>query len=196
MAAAGTVLPFVRGIDLTKNDFRETGIPRSIKDMSSLRWLRANNTGIDTVPEEISKLQKLEHLSLKGNNLEKLYGAITALPCLRSLNVRRNKLKKSGIPSDLFEMDDLTTLDFSHNSLSEIPEGLEEAKSLLVLNLSDNYIEEIPAQVFVNCTDLLYLNVGDNRLETFPPQIRRLVHLQTLVLNNNPLTHFQFSCHP
>nr|XP_053630930.1 protein flightless-1 homolog [Cherax quadricarinatus] len=133
-----------------------------------------------------------EHLSLKGNNLEKLYGAITALPCLRSLNVRRNKLKKSGIPSDLFEMDDLTTLDFSHNSLSEIPEGLEEAKSLLVLNLSDNYIEEIPAQVFVNCTDLLYLNVGDNRLETFPPQIRRLVHLQTLVLNNNPLTHFQF----
>lgn len=53
-------------------------------------------------------------------------------------------------------------------------------------------IEEIPAQVFVNCTDLLYLNVGDNNLETFPPQIRRLVHLQTLILNNNPLTHFQF----
>ncbi|KAK3858495.1 hypothetical protein Pcinc_035323 [Petrolisthes cinctipes] len=192
MASAGTVLPFVRGIDLTKNDFKETGIPRSIKEMSSLRWLRANNTGIDAVPEEIGNLLKLEHLSLKNNKLEKLYGAVTTLPCLRSLNVRRNNLKKAGIPRDLFEMDDLTTLDFSHNNLHEIPDGLEEAKSLLVLNLSNNFIEEIPAQVLVNCTDLLYLNLGDNHLETFPPQVRRLVHLHTLILNNNPLTHFQF----
>ncbi|XP_042876156.1 protein flightless-1-like [Penaeus japonicus] len=192
MAAGGTVLPFVRGIDLTKNDFKNTGIPRSIKEMSSLRWLRVNSAGIDAVPEEVSNLLKLEHLSLKNNNIEKLYGAVTSLPCLRSLNVRHNKLQKMGVPKDLFQMDDLTTLDFSHNKLTEIPEGLEEAKSLLVLNLSDNMIEEIPAQVFVNCTDLLYLNVGDNNLETFPPQIRRLVHLQTLILNNNPLTHFQF----
>ncbi|XP_064101883.1 protein flightless-1-like [Macrobrachium nipponense] len=192
MAAGGTVLPFVRGIDLTKNDFRNTGIPHSIEEMSSLRWLRVNNTGINKVPDEIGNLQKLEHLSLKNNNIDKLHGAVTHLPCLRSLNVRHNKLKKSCIPKELFHMDDLTTLDFSHNNLGEIPEGLEEAKSLLVLNLSNNDIEEIPAQVFVNCTDLLYLNVGDNRLETFPPQIRRLVHLQTLILNNNPLTHFQF----
>lgn len=79
-----------------------------------------------------------EHLSLKNNNIEKLYGAVTSLPCLRSLNVRHNKLQKTGVPKDLFQMDDLTTLDFSHNKLTEIPEGLEEAKSLLVLNLSDN----------------------------------------------------------
>lgn len=38
---------------------QETGIPRSIKEMSSLRWLRANNTGIDAVPEEIGNLLKL-----------------------------------------------------------------------------------------------------------------------------------------
>lgn len=55
-----------------------------------------------------------------------------------------------------------------------------------------NRIEELPAQIFVNCTDLLYLNLANNRLETFPPQIRRLVQLHTLILNNNPLTHFQF----
>ncbi|CAL4062789.1 unnamed protein product [Meganyctiphanes norvegica] len=192
MAAGGTVLPFVRGIDLTRNDFTEHGIPPSIKEMSSLRWLHANNTGLTDVPDEISNLTKLEHLSLKNNNLEKLYGAITSLPCLRTLNVRHNKLNRAGIPSDLFEMEDLTTLDFSHNNLSEIPEGIEEAKSLLVLNISDNQLEEITAQLFVNCTDLLYLNLCNNKLETFPPQIRRLVHLQTLILDNNPLTHFQF----
>ncbi|KOB71967.1 Protein flightless-1, partial [Operophtera brumata] len=53
------------------------------------------------------------------------------LKCLRSLNVRHNKLKSSGIPAELFKLEDLTTLDLSHNRLKEVPEGLEKAKSLL-----------------------------------------------------------------
>ncbi|KAI2581710.1 FLII actin remodeling protein, partial [Homo sapiens] len=42
-----------------------------------------------------------------------------------------------------------------------------------------------------NLTDLLYLDLSENRLESLPPQMRRLVHLQTLVLNGNPLLHAQ-----
>jgi Leucine-rich repeat (LRR) protein len=79
-----------------------------------------------------------EHLSLKNNCLEKLYGELTELGCLRSLNMRHNNIKTSGIPSELFQLDELTTLDLSHNRLKEVPEGLERAKSLLVLNLSNN----------------------------------------------------------
>lgn len=41
-------------------------------------------------------------------------------------------------------------------------------------------------------TDLLFLDLSDNGLETLPPQTRRLANLQTLILNNNPLGHFQF----
>lgn len=79
-----------------------------------------------------------ENLSLKKNSLEKLFGELTELKCLRSLNVRHNKVKSSGIPAELFKLEDLTTLDLSHNRLKEVPEGLEKAKSLLVLNLSNN----------------------------------------------------------
>lgn len=52
-------------------------------------------------------------------------------------------------------------------------------------------IETIPNQLFINLTDLLYLDLSNNKLESLPPQMRRLVHLQTLILNNNPLLHAQ-----
>lgn len=106
--------------------------------MSGVQWLKLDRTGIKEIPEEMGKLLKLEHLSMKNNQLEKLYGELTELNCLRSLNMRRNNIKSSGIPNELFDLDELTTLDLSHNKLKEVPEGLEKAKSLLVLNLSNN----------------------------------------------------------
>lgn len=81
--------------------------------------------------------------------------------------------------------------DLSYNQLSEIPRDLENSRNMLVLNLSHNGIDSIPNQLFINLTDLLYLDLSDNKLDSLPPQMRRLVHLQTLVLNNNPLMHAQ-----
>ena len=77
-------------------------------------------------------------MSLIYNDLERLYGELTELSCLRTLNIRHNKVKSSGIPAELFRSEELTTLDLSHNILKEIPEGLDRARSLLVLNLSHN----------------------------------------------------------
>ena len=39
--------------------------------------------------------------------------------------------------------------------------------------------------------DLLHLDLSHNKLEMLPPQIRRLTELQSLVLSQNPLHHFQ-----
>lgn len=160
-----------------------------------------------------------EHLSLVKNKLERLYGELTELNCLRTLNIRHNNIKSSGIPAELFHLEELTTLDLSHNNLKEVPEGLERARSLLNLNLSYNQyvsttkcvittmekiikkaltfvliffsIETIPNTLFIHLTDLLFLDLSNNKLETVPPQTRRLANLQTLNLNHNPLGHFQ-----
>lgn len=189
MANTG-VLPFVRGVDLSFNDFNDH-FPKSVKFMSSLQWLNINDTKLSEIPEELGNLLKLEHLSLMRNNLEKLYGELTELTSLRTLNMRHNNIKASGVPVDLFKLEDLTTLDLSHNKLKEVPEGLEKAKALIVLNLSHNNICVIPNVLFVHLTDLLLLDVSNNNLETLPPQMRRLANIQTLVLNHNPLGHFQ-----
>ncbi|XP_029413961.1 protein flightless-1 homolog isoform X4 [Nannospalax galili] len=109
----------------------------------------------------------------------------------KAIVARANNLKNSGVPDDIFKLDDLSVLDLSHNQLTECPRELENAKNMLVLNLSHNSIDSIPNQLFINLTDLLYLDLSENHLESLPPQMRRLVHLQTLVLNGNPLLHAQ-----
>lgn len=190
MANTG-VLPFVRGVDFTANDFSEGKFPDAVRLMTGVQWLKLDKTNLSLIPEEMGKLLKLEHLSLVRNNLERLFGELTELGCLRTLNIRHNKVKSSGIPADLFNLDELTTLDLSHNNLKEVPEGLERAKTLLVLNLSYNHIDSIPNQLFMQLTDLLFLDLSSNNLETLPPQTRRLANLQTLILNHNPLGHFQ-----
>lgn len=190
MAETG-VLPFVRGIDLTKNDFRDGNFPYHVSDMVGLRWLRLNKTGLGIIPFELSNLKKLESLSLVRNDLRDIHPDVCQLSNLRFLNCRDNKLKNAGVPQELFDLDDLSVVDLSHNQLREVPAGLEQAKNLLVLNLSHNMIETIPSQLFINLTDLMYVDVSDNQLDTLPPQIRRLTNLQTLMLNNNPLLHAQ-----
>ena len=57
---------------------------------------------------------------------------------------------------------------------------------------SDHFFQEIiPSQLLMSVTDLLHLDLSNNSLEQLPPQLRRLTNLQTLVLSNNPLSHFQ-----
>ncbi|CAJ0915080.1 unnamed protein product [Ranitomeya imitator] len=190
MAATG-VLPFIRGVDLSGNDFKGGYFPEHVRSMSSLRWLKLNRTGLCYLPEELSSLHKLEHLSVSHNSLTTLHGELSSLPCLRAIVARANSLKNSGIPDDIFQLDDLSVLDLSYNQLTECPRELENAKNMLVLNLSHNSIDNIPNQLFINLTDILYLDLSDNKLDSLPPQMRRLVHLQTLILNNNPLMHAQ-----
>jgi Leucine rich repeat len=57
--------------------------------------------------------------------------------------------------------------------------------------LQRQHQEIVPSQLFMSCTDLLHLDLSNNSLEQLPPQLRRLTNLQTLALNNNPLSHFQ-----
>ncbi|XP_033998225.1 protein flightless-1 homolog [Trematomus bernacchii] len=190
MASTG-VLPFIRGVDLSGNDFKGGYFPEHVKCMSSLRWLKLNRTGLCYLPEELASLQKLEHLSVSHNSLTTLHGELSSLPNLRAVVARANNLKNSGVPDDIFQLDDLSVLDLSFNQLTEIPRDLENSRNMLVLNLSHNSIDAIPNQLFINLTDLLYLDLSDNKLDSLPPQMRRLVHLQTLTLNNNPLMHAQ-----
>lgn len=105
--------------------------------MSGLQQLKLDRTDIKEIPEELGRLGKLEHLSVKNNEIENLYG-VDQLQNLRCLNIRRNLIKSSGVPNELFNLFELTTLDLSHNKMKDVPEGLEKAKSLLVLNLSHN----------------------------------------------------------
>ncbi len=63
------------------------------------------------------------------------------------LNASHNSLSDSGMPSDLFKIRDLVTLDLSHNQLSRVPEDMSKAQNIIVLSLSHNTIASIPGSV-------------------------------------------------
>ncbi|KAI1292098.1 Protein flightless-1 [Halotydeus destructor] len=190
MASTG-VLPFVRGLDLSQNNLQDDKFPKSVSTMTSLKWIKLNNSKLDWIPDELGSLNQIEALAVAKNNLTSLHGEISAMKSLRSLNCRRNKLKNTGIPQNIFQLKELTILDLSHNQLNEVPEELEHSTNLKLLNLSYNQIDFLPNQLFVNLTNLTFLDLSDNNLDTVPPQIRRLVNLETLILNNNPLGHMR-----
>lgn len=185
------MLPFVRGIDFSWNDFSGNRFPAEVAQMTQMTWLKLNRTSLERVPDELSRLTNLEHLQMSRNSLTSVHGELSDLPRLRSVIVRHNQIKTSGIPTDIFRMKDLTIIDFSHNSLREVPPNLEYAKCAIVLNLSYNNIETIPNAIFSNLIDLLYLDLSNNKLDMLPPQIRRLTTVQVIRLSNNPLHHFQ-----
>uniref|UniRef100_A0A4W6CA62 Protein flightless-1 homolog n=1 Tax=Lates calcarifer TaxID=8187 RepID=A0A4W6CA62_LATCA len=185
MAATG-VLPFIRGVDLSGNDFKGGYFPEHVKCMSSLRWLKLNRTGLCYLPEELASLQKLEHLSVSHNSLTTLHGELSSLPNLRAVVARANNLKNSGVPDDIFQLDDLSVLDLSYNQLTEIPRDLENSRNMLVLNLSHNSIDAIPNQRLVHllkgCSNWVYMIVCPSR------QLPAMVALQTLHLRNTQRT--------
>uniref|UniRef100_A0AC35TXC5 Protein flightless-1 n=1 Tax=Rhabditophanes sp. KR3021 TaxID=114890 RepID=A0AC35TXC5_9BILA len=187
------VLQFVKGFDLSRNDFSADRFPGELEQMTQATWLKLNRAKLERVPDELSRMSNLEHLQMARNNLTNVHGELSDLPRLRSVIVRHNNIKVSGIPTDIFRMKDLTIIDFSHNQLKEVPANLEYAKCAIVLNLAKNNISNIPPMVFNNMLDLLHLDLSDNKLEQVPTQLRRLQLLQTLSLANNPLKSFHFT---
>ena len=94
------------------------------------RWLKLNNTKLRTIPAEVGKLQQLEHLTMKRNNVESIGESVRQLPCLRTLNLRYNSLTHTSIPPSVFETEELTTLDLSHNLLMTIGSKMKEYESI------------------------------------------------------------------
>lgn len=82
-------------------------------------------------------------------------------------------------------------LDFSCNKLVEVPRGIKLASGLLVLNLSDNELTSVPMEIFTDCTELMLLDLSDNQLTSLPAHLRRCTSLQQLILDRNPLQHYQ-----
>ncbi|XP_030684095.1 protein flightless-1 homolog isoform X6 [Nomascus leucogenys] len=182
MEATG-VLPFVRGVDLSGNDFKGGYFPENVKAMTSLRWLKLNRTGLCYLPEELAALQKLEHLSVSHNNLTTLHGELSSLPSLRAIVARANSLKNSGVPDDIFKLDDLSVLDLSHNQLTECPRELENAKNMLVLNLSHN--RQLPA---MTALQTLHLRSTQRTQSNLPTSLEGLSNLADMDLSCNDLT--------
>ena len=80
-----------------------------------------------------------------------------------------------------------TSLELSHNELTELPLELVQLSSLQELGLAHNELTSLPAEL-ARLSSLRQLDVSGNELTALPPEIVRLSGLRRLDLSHNGLT--------
>ncbi|KAK2983064.1 hypothetical protein RJ640_006451 [Escallonia rubra] len=158
--------------------------------IGNLTFLNAMNMGNNslhgTIPQEIGKLYRLQHLSLSLNSFQDV-GNLVNLEYL-SLS---NNMFSGNVPESIGNLFKLTEVYLYRNYISgKLPSSIGNISELSVLALEANMIEgRIPLSLG-NCTKLQALDLQDNQLiGMIPEQLVGLSSLsRILCLKNNRLT--------
>eukprot|EP00039_Didymoeca_costata_P014503 m.235034 g.235034 ORF g.235034 m.235034 type:complete len:1295 (+) comp16039_c0_seq3:221-4105(+) len=198
------IVKFVRGLDLSRNDYRDVeNFPDRLSNYENLQWLRVRDSGLSTLPTVVSKMSKLEHLSLDRNMLQEVPQMSEGLESLRTLKLSENQLTEEKISRDIFKrMKALVVVNLEGNSLTSIPACVgrrhEDSEGLLALNVAKNNISfeaqnALSKDVFNACKHLHKLNLSRNNMTLLPIQLYRFKDLQTLDLSFNPFEEGSFA---
>jgi Leucine-rich repeat (LRR) protein len=97
---------------------------------------------IDEIPDAISKLTKLQELSLENCKIQKISHQLGQLTELRAVHLSSNKLTE--FPAVLLELKKLTRLDISFNKISSLPDDINKLIKLNFLSLTLTEVTTLP----------------------------------------------------
>ncbi|NWV16753.1 LRCH1 protein, partial [Origma solitaria] len=166
--------------DLSKN--RLTEVPTELCHFVSLETLNLYHNCIKVIPDAIINLQMLTYLNLSRNQLSSLPACLCGLP-LKVLIASNNKL--GSLPEEIGQLKQLMELDVSCNEITALPQQIGQLKSLKELNVRRNYLEVLPQELVQ--LPLVKFDFSCNKVLVIPICFRKMVHLQVLLLENNPL---------
>ncbi|NXA90126.1 LRCH1 protein, partial [Melanocharis versteri] len=166
--------------DLSKN--RLTEIPTELCHFVSLETLNLYHNCIKVIPDAIVNLQMLTYLNLSRNQLSSLPACLCGLP-LKVLIASNNKL--GSLPEEIGQLKQLMELDVSCNEITALPQQIGQLKSLKELNVRRNYLEVLPQELVQ--LPLVKFDFSCNKVLVIPICFRKMVQLQVLLLENNPL---------
>ncbi|MHA1729436.1 MAG: leucine-rich repeat domain-containing protein, partial [Promethearchaeota archaeon] len=146
-------------------------------------------SGLTSLPENISKLKSLEVLNVQWNKFTTLPESIGNLKSLKELSLVESGL--TSLPESIGNLDALKKLylgryDNSSNELKELPESIGNLQSLELLDLDSNELKELPESIG-NLQSLKYLDLSFNKLKKLPKSIGNLHSLKELHLWRNEL---------
>ncbi|XP_069501204.1 leucine-rich repeat and calponin homology domain-containing protein 4 isoform X2 [Ambystoma mexicanum] len=170
----------VTAADLSKNRFPE--VPEDACQLISLESLSLYHNCLRSIPQAIVNLQALTHLNISRNQLSVLPTYVCSLP-LKVLIVSNNKL--ASLPENIGVLRNLRQLDVSSNELQVLPPQMGTLESLRDLNIRRNHIDLLPEELAE--LPLVRLDISCNRINRIPVCYRHLRHLQSILLDNNPL---------
>lgn len=168
-----------------------TGIPQALMKMPmTAKHLSLANNNFQTAPA-LGDLRHLTHLDISSNLLERIpEQEIGALQNLKSLNLSHNDIKV--IPYEVGDLAKLEVLDVSENSLGQLtdgqalPESIGNLSKLKELKLQGNLISKLPVQ-FKYLKKLEELDISNNHFQVLPMEVAQLENLRALNVANNDL---------
>uniref|UniRef100_A0A7S1PI64 Leucine-rich repeat-containing protein 40 n=1 Tax=Percolomonas cosmopolitus TaxID=63605 RepID=A0A7S1PI64_9EUKA len=195
------------------NNKRITAVHR-LDSMHNLQVLDLSGNQFTELKDEFfDGLNKLTHLNLSANHLERLPLSIGSLQMLVELDVSKNKLRNID-QEHLCGMHRLAFLNarenllkrvcfhennrslakifFGFNHIDVFPENIEHLPALTELEVNDNRLDEIPYEITA-MNVLRRLNLNNNDLNDLPPQLGTMKQLTVLTLQGNPLRRIKRS---
>ncbi|MBL7220847.1 MAG: SUMF1/EgtB/PvdO family nonheme iron enzyme [Phycisphaerae bacterium] len=119
-------------------------------------------------------------------SLEKMRKRIRKAKKRNASDLDLSGLGLSELPSELWELTNLTTLDLSFNGLETLPPEIGKLINLRTLDLRHNALATLPPEIG-KLTSLTVLDLWKNDLTTLPPEIGELTRLTVLDLRYNSL---------
>ena len=189
-------------LDLSGNNLTTTIDLSSFPFVHNIKELNleSNNLAeISSLSLQELGLAQIENIKLSHNNISSFSpDSLTNLPHLTSINVSHNIISDAfmnltGTPS-------VTVVDLSHNNIENLSvEFFKELKAIEVLDLSHNNMLSITATTQYDifhtwCPLIRFVNLSFNSLETVDELLfSKLEHLDTVDLRHNRLTSIPFS---
>lgn len=194
----------IKHLDLSKA--RISILPESICGLTQLETLNIKNNNLTEIPSWISRLTTLKHFQ---GYAQREVPWIFSLTRLSHIDLSYSSLKE--VPAKLFQLQELETINLSHNSITTlplqwefpklqeinlgynelkvVPNALMTLSTLERINLKRNRIEDLSEHL--NCADTLQeVDLSENRLKSFPEVLLQCNVLQKLNIDKNYLTRF------
>jgi len=177
-------LPALQKLNLRSNLI--TQLPEGLCDSIGLLELDLQGLQLKALPQNFSKLSKLEKLNLRGNKLNNV-GSLEHLTNLRYLDLTKPGNGISFTLCDLSGLRNITDLRLSGMRLTEIPEDVLTLPSLFYLDLVQNSITTIPSSdvLLSHSVPWRRVNLAFNSLTEFPVSLLYLQGLEQLCVRKN-----------
>ena len=169
------------------------GFPEDIFTMKNLKSLMITGE-IETLPDHISDLSKLENLELFGTKISNLPKSVGNLKNLKRVafyqslgydpNEPHTKLDLDSMFETLANCPKLKELSLKSNRVSKIPSTIAQLKSLQILDFNHNRLTEYPKELY-DLAQLRDLDFGLNQLFKITEGVGKLKNLKTLKVTSN-----------
>jgi Leucine-rich repeat (LRR) protein len=132
-------------------------LPESIGEIPKLQLLNCSYNMLISIPDSIGNLTELTHLKCSHNNIELLPESVCDLETLKVLNCGYNKL--IDLPRSIYKLQKLEEVRCTKNLLKYLPIQLHYCCCLRRIFFSQNPIEFIPEPLVRKLIDLNFYNI-------------------------------------